>query len=123
MRKFLMGLWIMAAIGGGTTSLLAQGWMMQATPEQRAERLKDSLSLSADQFARVLSIYQGTDQRRHDLFASESGDRQARMASMRSLMDSTDTRIDSVLTADQKVKYEAMKKARMERARGGARRD
>jgi hypothetical protein len=45
------------------------------------------------------------------------------MASMRSLMDSTDTRIDSVLTADQKVKYEAMKKARMERARGGARRD
>jgi hypothetical protein len=122
MRKFLMTLWIMAAIGVGTTSLLAQG-MMQATPEQRAQRLKDTLALSTDQFARVLKIYQDMDQRRHHLFSSESGDRQARMGSMRSLMDSTDTRIDSVLSADQKVKYEAIKKARMERGRGGARRD
>ena len=99
---------------------------MQMSPEQRAQRLKDSLSLKDDQAAGVLKIFQEMDQRRKDLFSSESSDRQSRMEAMRSLMDTTDARIEALLTAEQKTKYDAMKAQRLQRQQqyrgGGAQR-
>ena len=44
------------------------------------------------------------------------------MAAMRSVMDSTDTKIESILTDSQKAKYEDMKKRRIERGQGYQRR-
>lgn len=92
------------------------------TPQQRVERLKDSLKLSDEQSAAIVRIYQDADQSRKALFDSaNAGDRDARMAAMRGLSEKTDARIDSLLTPDQKVKYGEMKKQRQQ-GFGGRRR-
>ena len=104
----------------GSLSHAQQG--MRATPEQRAARLKDSLALSDDQVAKLLPIYQESDKKREVAFAAAGDDRDARMAAMRSVMDSTDTKIESILTGSQKAKYEDMKKQRMQRGQGYPRR-
>ena len=96
----------------GVVSVSQAQQRMRMTAEQRAARLKDSLSLSDDQVGKIITIFQDSDRLRQDAFASAGDDRDARMAAMRKLMDEADARIDSVLTDTQKAKYEAMKKER-----------
>ena len=96
-----------------SSSALAQ--RMQLSPEQRAKALKDSLTLSDEQLAKVVKIYQDADQKRKDAFSSGSDDRQARMQAMRSIMDTTDVKIEALLSDTQKSKYDDMKKQRQER--------
>ena len=95
------------------TSVWAQ--RMQVSPEERAKRLKDSLALNDDQLAKVVKIYQDVDKKRREIFDSGSDDRQAMMQSMRSLTDTTDVKIEALLTDTQKTKYGDMKKQRQER--------
>ena len=102
-----------------STSMLAQ--RQQLTPEQRTQRLKDTLALSEKQEASVLKIFQEADGERKAIFESNAGDRQAMMQAMRSLAEKTDGKIEALLTSDQKAKYEELKKQRQERA-GGMRR-
>ncbi len=97
----------------GVISASAQ--RMQMSPAERAERLKDSLGLSAGQMKGVVQIYEEMDQQRKDLFSSGPTDRQSRMDAMRSIMDKGDTKIKALLTPAQKLKYEAMIKQRQER--------
>jgi periplasmic protein CpxP/Spy len=97
----LLGLALVASDG------LAQG--MRATPEQRVQRLKDSLALNDDQAGKVLKIYQDMDQKRSELFNASGGDRQAMMESMRGLNDKADAQIEALLTPAQKVKYAAIR--------------
>jgi len=106
---FAAGFLVLASV----SSALAQ--RRQFSPEERAKRLKDSLALNDDQVAKVVKIYQDVDQQRKDLFSAGSDDRQARMQAMRSLMDTTDVKIEALLTDTQKTKYEDMKKQRQER--------
>ncbi|HUI63718.1 MAG TPA: hypothetical protein VL126_02665 [Bacteroidota bacterium] len=100
----------------------AQAQRMQLSAEQRAQRLKDTLALSDDQYGKLLTIFQEMDKKRQELISSGSDDREARMQAMRSLSDSTDTKIEALLTADQKTKYEDIKKQRMERMQNFRRR-
>lgn len=106
----------------GSLSLSPAQQRMRQTPEQRAARLKDSLALSEDQVGKIVTIYQQSDKEREDAMASAGDDRDARMAAMRTVMDNTDTKIESILTDTQKAKYEDMKKQRMERGQGYQRR-
>jgi Spy/CpxP family protein refolding chaperone len=85
------------------------------TPEQRTKQLADSLGLTRDQQAKVLKIYQESDQKRQELFNANSGDREAMRSAMREVMDRTDKDIETLLTAKQKTKYEQMKAQRMQR--------
>jgi protein CpxP len=94
----------------------AQG--MQMSPEQRTQRLKDSLALNDTQTKQVLKIYTEMDTRRQELFSSGPEDRDARMAAMRSLRDSTDVKIEALLTPTQKVKFDELKKRRAQRGQG-----
>lgn len=96
----------------GSLSVSQAQQRMRMTAEQRAARLKDSLALSDDQVGKIVTIFQENDKERQDAFASAGDDRDARMATMRKLMDEADARIDSVLTDTQKAKYDAMKKQR-----------
>jgi protein CpxP len=98
----------------GSLSLSHAQQRMRMTPEQRADRLKDSLALSDDQVGKVLAIFKESDTKREDAFAAAGDDRDARMSAMRKIMDETDTKIESVLTDSQKAKYEAIKKQRMQ---------
>jgi hypothetical protein len=73
------------------------------------------LSLNTDQAAKVLAIYQDVDTKRQEIFKSNSGDRDAMRTAMRDVMDKTDVKIEALLTAAQKTKYEEMKATRMQR--------
>ena len=97
----------------------ANAQRMQMTPEQRTQRLKDSLALSDDQVKGIVKIYEDVDKQRKDL----PGDRQKRMEVMRALMDSSDVKIEAILTAPQEEKYEAIKKQRQERQQNYRRRE
>ncbi|HXX64503.1 MAG TPA: hypothetical protein VEO56_11980 [Bacteroidota bacterium] len=109
---------LMMLLGVGS----AQAQRMQMTAEQRAQRLKDTLALSDDQYGKVVTIFQDMDKKRQELFSAAGDDRDARMQAMRSLSDSTDTKIEALLNADQKTKYEDLKKQRMERMQNFRRR-
>ena len=98
---------------GATMQASAQRQMI--SPEEQTKRLTDSLSLNKDQSAKVLAIYQDMDKQRQEIFNSNSEDREAMRTAMRSLMDKTDTKIEALLTAKQKTKYEEMKATRMQR--------
>jgi periplasmic protein CpxP/Spy len=87
---------------------------MRMTPEQRAARLKDSLALSDDQVGKIVTIFQESDSLRQQAVASAGDDRDARMAAVRKVMDDSDSKIESLLTDNQKTKYEEMKKQRMQ---------
>ncbi len=99
----------------------ASAQMMRMTPEERADRLKDSLKLSAAQTEKVKAIYEDSQNAMQDIFQSNSGDREAMRTAMQEQMKKTDARIDSLLTKDQKVKYEEMIKNRPQwgRRQGG----
>ena len=98
----------------GSVSLSPAQQRMRMTPEQRAARLKDSLALSDDQVGKIVTIFKESDTKREDALAAAGDDRDARMSAMRTIMDETDTKIESVLTDSQKAKYEDMKKQRMQ---------
>jgi Spy/CpxP family protein refolding chaperone len=98
---------------GMSASAVAQG--MRATPEQRTQRLKDSLSLNEKQIAKVLDIYKELDKKRQDLFSGAGEDRQAMMQAMRTLMDSSDAKIERLLTPAQKTRFDELKKHRQQR--------
>ncbi len=120
MKLPLLSIAVLLLAGSLSLSHAQQG--MRATPEQRVARLKDSLALSEEQVAKLLPVYQESDKKREAAFAAAGDDRDARMAAMRSVMDSTDTKIESVLNDSQKAKYEDMKKQRMQRGQGYPRR-
>ena len=120
MKLPVLSIAVLLLAGSLSLSHAQQG--MRATPEQRVARLKDSLALSEAQVAQLLPIYQESDKKREAAFAAAGDDRDARMAAMRSVMDSTDTKIESILTDSQKAKYEDMKKQRMQRGQGYPRR-
>jgi hypothetical protein len=112
-HKLLSLLVVCAIVSGLSFSTFAQG--MRMTPEQRTQRLKDSLALNEAQVGKVLEIHKDLEKKRQDLFSSASDDRQARMQAMRTLMDSTDAKVERLLTPSQKTKYEEMKKQRQQR--------
>ncbi|HEX7571582.1 MAG TPA: hypothetical protein VF514_00710 [Bacteroidota bacterium] len=120
MKLPVLSIAVLLLAGSLSLSHAQQG--MRATPEQRVARLKDSLALSEAQVAKLLPIYQESDKKREAAFAAAGDDRDARMAAMRVVMDSTDTKIESILTDSQKAKYEDMKKQRMQRGQGYPRR-
>ncbi len=97
-----------------STNGMAQGMRMSA--EDRAKALKDSLGLSDKQMEQVVGILKEMGSKRQAL-ADSIEDRDARREAMMSLMAKSDEKIESVLTKDQKEKYEVMKKEREARFR------
>ncbi len=88
----------------------AQG--MRMTPEERANRLKDSLALSDSQYAKVKAIYEENQKTVQTLFEKNQGDRDAMFAEMSKVRAKTDSTIELLLNKKQKARYEEMKKNR-----------
>lgn len=112
------GLLLLWMAGTGVAS--AQPGRM--SPKERAERLKDQLSLSDSQVVAVTKIYEESQQQMSKAFADSTADRQSRREMMTKIMGATDTRIDSLLTDEQKTKFAEIKKARQNRPGGRFRR-
>ncbi|MEW6006000.1 MAG: hypothetical protein AB1695_11870 [Stygiobacter sp.] len=92
------------------SALLAQP--TRSTPEERAQQLKEQLSLSDDQTEKVTTILIESEKKREAIFDETDGDRKVMRSKMVSLMKETDKKIDALLTNDQKEKYDELKKER-----------
>lgn len=83
---------------------------MQMSPEQRTQRLKDSLALTDSQAVQILAIFRESEDKRSELFDVNSGDREAMREAMRILARETDAKIEAILTPEQHEKYQVLKK-------------
>lgn len=115
MRHAIMWLFALLILSlAASPRLTAQG--MRFSPEDRAKMLKDSLGLSDKQTEQVVSIFKEMNLKRQALMDSIE-DRDARREAMRSLMTKSDDKIESLLDAKQKEKYQTMRKEREARFR------
>lgn len=100
-------------------SAFAQAQPMMPTPAERAERLKERLDLSDEQTKKVEAIFQKSQETTQKGMMEHMGDREAMREFMQKQMEATDKEIEKILTAEQKQKYEELKKERRQRRRGG----
>lgn len=75
------------------------------TPTQMTSRLKEQLSLTDDQVAKVTAIYTAQAKVQDSLRTASNGDRQAIRPAMTALRKTTNDKILTVLTADQAEKF------------------
>jgi Spy/CpxP family protein refolding chaperone len=92
-------------------------------PAERAERLKNELGLTDAQVAAVTKIFEESQQEMQKPSVNGGDDRQARRTAMKAMMDKTDSRIDSILTPDQKKKFASAKKKHQGKMPGRSRED
>ncbi|MES2827862.1 MAG: hypothetical protein V4687_06900 [Bacteroidota bacterium] len=99
------------------------------TPEERAKRnvtmVAEKLKLTEDQKTKVTAIYLEQNAKMRKLRDSVGDDRDAMRAVMTKQNDQTDSKIDALLTAEQKKLFTAYKEERKEmmkkRMEGGGR--
>jgi periplasmic protein CpxP/Spy len=77
-------------------------------PERRAGMLQKRLSLSDDQTTQVKAIFEDGRTKMEALRSNTSLSQEDRRAQMMALHQTEDTKVEAVLTPDQKTKYEAM---------------
>ena len=92
-----------------------RGGMMN--PEQHAAHLQKALGLSDDQTAQVKAIFTDEQTKGQALWQNTSLSREDRHTQMEALRQDEDTKVQGVLTADQKTKYAALQ-AQMRDHRG-----
>ncbi|SEM82326.1 hypothetical protein SAMN05216436_10842 [bacterium A37T11] len=130
MKKVMMALALISSMFMYSQAQPGGGRGGRPNPEDRAKRtaedLEKELKLSPAQKDSVYSYVLSQSKEQQTLFKPGQGneDREATMAKFKSLQEKTDTKIKSLLTDDQKTKYDAYLKQREERMkkfRGGPR--
>lgn len=126
MKKLMM---ICALLFSVITYANAQqgGGRMGGTPEERAKRstdmLAEKLKLSDEQKTKVLAIYTAQGAEMTKAREAAGGDMSGMREKMTKMNDETNTKIDAVLTAEQKPAFktwlEERKKAMEARMNGG----
>ena len=90
------------------------------SPDRELEGLTKKLNLSTDQQAQIKPILQDRQDQMKQIHVDASLARPDKMAKMKSLDESSNQKLEAVLTADQKPKYEKMiadRKAKMQEMR------
>lgn len=117
--------------GTGERPSQAGGERQRMDPAERVERqtqrLKETLSLTDEQTVKVKAIFTKYSEKQREAFdkaraSGEEFDPEKMRSQMQATMASQDNEIKALLTAEQKVKYEAHIKERQERMqnfRGG----
>lgn len=112
----VMGL--IAAFAQDTTKH-ARRAMPKMTAEQRAEkvtsRLEKQLSLTADQKSKIYAIELENAKKLEAWRSADKGDMKGKMKERKAAMDEQKSKIDAVLTADQKTKMDAFRTEAKER--------
>ncbi len=86
--------------------------------EMFLERLKQELSLTPEQVVKIQKILNSAQKQAELDREKYQGDREAMMRAMRERWEKIDKEIESVLTKEQRKKYELIKKEREQRYRG-----
>ncbi len=97
------------------------------SPDQELTHLTKRLSLTSDQQSQIKPILQDRHDQMMSLHQDSSMSREDRMSKMRSLDENSNSKLEAVLTPDQKTKYEQMiadrkqhmQEMRAEHANGG----
>ncbi|SDF74334.1 hypothetical protein SAMN05421827_101388 [Pedobacter terrae] len=93
--------------------------MPKMTAEQRAEkvtsRLQKQLSLTTDQKSKIYAIELENAKKMEAWRSADKGDMKGKMKERKAAMDEQKTKIDAVLTADQKTKMDAFRAEAKER--------
>lgn len=85
---------------------------MRMSLDDRIKSLTEQLTLTKVQADSIRKIYQQADSLRTKLFETRQGDRSSIREAMQKMQDSTDVKIEGLLTKEQKEKFS---KIRMER--------
>ncbi len=101
----------------------ASGQPRMDSPKDRAAAMKERLALSDSQATAITKIFEASQADMKKAFDMRGGDRDSIRAMRMSMMKKVDDRIDSVLTADQKKKYDDFRKERRGRMRDRPRND
>ncbi len=125
MRKTLCTIALTGLLGLGMTAFAQdqsttpppmhgpRGQMMN--PDKQLEHLTKTLSLTSDQQTQIKPILESQQQQMMQLHQDSSLSRDDKMAKAKSLHADTTSKIEAVLTPDQKQKYEAMQAKMQER--------
>src|SRR5277367_4395607 len=125
MRKTLCTIALTGLLGLGMTALAQdqsttpppmhgpRGQMMD--PDKQLEHLTKTLNLTSDQQTQIKPILENQQQQMMQLHEDQSLSRDDKMAKAKSLHADTTSKIEAVLTPDQKQKYEAMQQQMQER--------
>lgn len=102
-----------------------QGGRQMATPEERAQRqtkaLSTRLSLSEDQQTKIQGYFLDQAKKTDSLRNASQGDFQAMRSKIRPIQEETDKKIISLLSDEQKKKFQEYQEERQSRMRGGQR--
>jgi Spy/CpxP family protein refolding chaperone len=104
--------------GGGQRGMGPRGF----SPEERVKQLKDSLSLSDEQTAKVKTIFEHQQQEMMAAREKAGDDREAMRSAMTEIRTKSDKAILEILTEKQKAKYTKMleeQQKRMQQRMGG----
>jgi Spy/CpxP family protein refolding chaperone len=85
---------------------------MRMSVDDRVKQLTEQLTLTKVQADSVRKIYEISDKERSKLFESLGANRSAMRDSMQSIMKKYDAKVESLLTVDQREKYDKIKKDR-----------
>ena len=96
------------------SSFVANAQRVQQTPQNRAQHLKESLSLTDEQTAQVQTIYENSQKEMSALSDSLKGNGKSMRQGRRDIMDKANKQIEQILTDDQKTKFAELKKTRTE---------
>lgn len=124
MRNKLLALALGAMFALGTTAALAQDQgqaqlpaghptrAMQTDPDQQLATLTQKLKLTTDQQTQIKPILVDRQQKLHALMQNQSLSPDDRRSQSRSIMSDSNSKIEAVLTGDQKQTFEAMQQSR-----------
>jgi len=87
-------------------------------PDRQLEHMTKQLDLTSDQQSQIKPILVDRQQKMQALFQNQSLSREDRHSQMMAIRQDTNSRIEGVLTDQQKQKFEAMQE-RMQERRGG----
>ena len=124
-RRFLL-VAVTSVLGVVIASGIAFGQRGNRQPpsvDEQVKRLADRLNLSDDQQSKIKPILEDQRQQMASLREDTSLSREDRMSKMRSIRESTTSKISAILNDDQKKQYEAMQQEMRSREGRGQNRD
>ncbi|MCG8306840.1 MAG: DUF4890 domain-containing protein [Cytophagales bacterium] len=90
--------------------------------ERQTNHMKESLELTDDQLPKVEALNLKYAEKMNEARVEADGDRKAMRDSMRAMISEKDEELKKILTADQWIKFEEIRKERMQNRGSGRRR-
>ena len=108
-RLHTVAMVVMVGLMISLSSVVANAQRVQQTPQNRAQHLKESLSLTDEQTAQVQTIYENSQKEMSAVSDSLKGNGKSMRQARRDIMGKADKQIEQILTDDQKTKFAELK--------------